>query len=153
MSDTASAARLFRRQQGTPRPAGDQIRAVWAWLNVLRTHYPDRASVEGAYRAAEWAVGITNVPPVRGRTWHLPDLTIEAAFTREGEHEVIKPATTHLIGIEIKAAAEIKDAGADAGQRSYALGAHAMLAWWAGQAELPEWLVPEAITLPRQGVA
>ncbi|GAA5010186.1 hypothetical protein [Actinopolymorpha pittospori] len=148
MSETAATvADLFRREPGTERPRIEQIRAVWAWLSFLRVQSLIRPEVEGAYRAAEWAIGLTDVPPVTGARYHTPSFIVEAAWTRPGEHDIIKPATDQLIAGEINTAGAIAEAGADPVKREYAGGTYALLAWWAGIVELAEFLTPNSVQL------
>ena len=145
-----ATARLFRRKGGTARPEGDQIRAVWAWLDELRVAYPDRPAVEGAYRATEWAVGLSNTPPLTGIAYLRPDMIIEAAFAREGENPILKRATTNLIAREAAEAAEAAKAHESGDRRAYAAGVVAILTWWNGTANLVEFLIPELQPLPHR---
>ena len=135
-------ASLYRRDPGTIRPQGAQIRAVWAWVAELRKNRPDAPAVEGAYRAAEWAVGVSNVPPLTG-AWALrPYRIVDTAFTHADEHATLRPMTKASLISEINAAAEQAEINQDPEKVSYAVGVHSLLAWWAGIAELPEPLIP-----------
>lgn len=153
MDMAEATARLFRRKGGTARPEGDQIRAVWAWLDQLRVAYPDRPAVEGAYRAAEWAVGLSNTPPLTGIHYLRPDMIIEAAFTREGENPILKRATVNGITREASEATEVARAHENPDRRAYAAGAVAILTWWIGAAELEPFLTPELQPLPQRVAA
>ena len=144
-------ASLYHRDRGTIRPNGGQIRAVWAWVAELRRARTDAPAVEGAYRAAEWAIGVSNVPPITGRHFLRPWKIVDTAFTFANEHDVLRPMTASTLAGEINAAADIAAADPDPEKVAYAVGVHSFLAWWAGIAELPEPLVPNPEALiPQQ---
>lgn len=134
--------RLYRRDPGTSRPHGGQIRAVWAWIAELRKARTDAPAVEGAYRAAEWAIGVSNVPPVTGVHYLRPWRIVDTAFTHANEDDLLRPMSTASLAREINAAADQAETSPDPNRAAYALGAYSLLAWWAGTAELPEQLVP-----------
>ena len=135
-------ARLYRRDPGTNKPHGGQIRAVWAWVAELRRTRSNAPAIEGAYRAAEWAVGVSNVPPVTGAHYLRPWRIVDSAFTHANENDTLRPMSSGALATEINAAADQAETSPDPDRAAYGLGAYSLLAWWAGVAELPDELVP-----------
>ena len=137
---------LYRREPGSIRPHGGQIRAVWQWTSELRRRRGKAPALEGAYRALEWAIGISNTPPVTGQRYTHPQMLMDVAFSHANEHDILKPMSQRLLAAEINHAADQAAMDPNPDKVSYAIGAHGILAWWAGVAELPEQLIPD----PRQ---
>jgi len=138
-----TATRLCRREPGTSKPHPAQIRAVWGWLSILRHHVPDDARYEGAVAAAEWLIGLSNVPPVTARAFRHPQNLVDAAFVHPGDDETIKPATTAGLAAEINDAADEARYAQTTAARAYAAGAHALMCWWADVERLPADMTPD----------
>lgn len=114
---------------GEPQPDREQVQAVWSWLALMRRIHPDAGPVLGAYNAAEWTLGLTDVLPVT-------DGVLSA-----GAHYLLGDPDPKIVGQEALAADAVLR-GARAGDREIAAGAFAWLAWWVGADQLPDWLVP-----------
>ena len=137
-----------RTEDGMP-PTTEQTQALWSWLVALRRVYPDRLSVEGAYHAAEWVLGLTNVMPVSGRDLYNPYGLLDAAWALgdEDPYAVARAGVARELE-EYRRATALATSGREdiAGRR--AQGVHAFLGWWLGESELPAWLVPDPRKLP-----
>ena len=148
---------LYRREPGSIRPHGGQIRAVWQWTAERRRRADHAPALEGAYRALEWAIGLSNTPPISGQRYLRGSQIVETAFTHPNESDILKPVTNHLLAREINHAADQAAADPDPDKVNYAVGAHGLLSWWAGVGELPAPLVPDPDQLrnrvPRQPAA
>lgn len=153
----AGDPRLYERAPNTPRPHGGQIRAVWQWTSELRRRRDNAPALEGAYRALEWAIGLSNTPPISGQRYLRPSQIVDTAFTHPNETDILKPVTNHLLAAEINHAADQAGMDPDPDKVHYAIGAHGILSWWAGVGELPPQLVPDPDQLrnrkPRQPAA
>ena len=133
---------LYRREPGSIRPHGAQIRAVWQWTAELRRRRDNAPALEGAYRALEWAIGISNTPPVTGRRYLHPGMMVDVAFTHPHETDVHKPVSRPGLAEEARVA-QIHTGDPDDAVAHYCTGAYGVLAWWMGAAELPEQLIPD----------
>lgn len=152
------ASTLYRREPGTTKPYGGQVRAVWAWLQLLRRDGRDAHYVGGAIAAAEWCIGLSNAMPVRGRIYRDPYYLEEAAMSPPDMYDRgrLHPATQNLLAEEINAAAEEAQTAPEANRRAYADGAYGFLMWWVGIEDLPALFVPDAhgrIPAQRAGAA
>lgn len=135
-------AAMYRREPGTSKPRPAQIRAVWGWLSILRRHSPDDTRYEGAVAAAEWLIGLSNVPPITARAFRHRQNLVAAAFTHPGDDELIKPASTAGIADEINEAVTAARFWDEPG-RAYAAGAHAFMCWWVDVERLPADMTPD----------
>lgn len=134
---------LYRREPGSIRPHGGQIRAVWQFTAELRKRRQDAPAVEGAYRALEWVIGFSNTPPVTGRRYLHPGMMVDVAFTHPNETDVLKPVSRTGLAEEMRVAHVHATGDPDEQVAHYCLGAYGILAWWVGAADLPEQLVPD----------
>ena len=139
----------------TDKPTSEQVQALWSWLVALRNAYPDRQSVEGAYHAAEWVLGLTNVMPVSGRILYNPTGLLDAAWAFGDEDPyAVAPATVAKVLEEYRYATALSAPGRDDIAARRARGVNVFLAWWLGAAALPDWLIPNPRKLPaRRGAA
>ena len=151
------AVTMYVREPGTAKPYGGQVRAVWAWLQLLRRDGRDPHMVGGGIAAAEWCIGLTNALPITGRAYRDPYYLQEAAMSLPDRYsDRLRPATNELIRREMDAADEAESLATSPADYDYAHGVHGFLAWWAGEAELPAEFVPDAhgrLPKPRQGAA
>lgn len=122
------ADRRYDRTSGD-QPHREQVQDVWAWLATLRRLDPDDGRTLGAYEAAEWTLGLTDVLPVTD------------AVLAAGTAQLLGDPDPRLVGQEALAAVEVLQGKRD-GDRERAAGAFAFLAWWVGAERLPDWLTP-----------
>lgn len=134
---------LYRREPGSIRPHGGQIRAVWQWTAELRRRRENAPALEGAYRALEWVIGISNTPPATGKRYLHPGMMVDVAFTHPHETDVHKPVSRSGLAEEMRVAHMHATGDPDPEAAHYCLGAYGILAWWIGTAELPAQLVPD----------
>lgn len=127
-----------RYEHRGPHPTREQAQEVWAWLAMLRRLRPDVGIVIGAYEAAEWTFGLTDVAPVT------------PADYPSGPRELLGDPDPAVLGAEITAAIETLS-GRRPGDKDRASGAYAWLAWWEGLEGLPEWLIPQFDRLAEAG--
>jgi hypothetical protein len=121
-----------------PHPTRAQTQEVWAWLAMLRRLRPNVAIVIGAYEAAEWTLGLTDVAPVTPASYP------------SGPRELLGDPDPAVLEAELAATIETLS-GRRPGDKERASGAYAWLAWWEGHEDLPEWLVPQFERLAEVG--
>lgn len=142
----------YVREPGTRAPRWDQAQSVWAWVAALRRTYPGRADVEGAYHAAEWTLGLTDVPPISGMILYTASTLVDLPFTPPDVYRQVRQATPELIVKELNAAADIAGrpgiTDREMADRDRAGGAYLWLSWWTGTGPLADLLVPDADHLP-----
>lgn len=123
----------LRRDPAAPEPSRTQTQQAWRWLSRLYWSNSDMHFLEGMYAAAEWTMGLTDVPPVAA---YVPDYSRPAqprtaAFGRAGDE-------LDLITAVIRGQHGIRGHGMD-----YVGGARDWLLWWVGATDLPHLLQPK----------
>lgn len=139
---------LYARDPDQGAPRLSQAQAVWAWLDVLSHAFPDRWDVQGARHAAEWALGLTDIPPVTGRKLYHDAGRVDAANDPGDIHRELKAYSLDTRGVELDAAMTAARREVEPRDRDRALGAAALLAWWEGSAPIADFLRPSPRNLP-----